>query len=87
MPKRFLMPLVFTYRGYRFFFFSNEGNPREPAHIHVRKGSNIAKFWVEPRVQLAEVKGFSGPELNRLAKIVHNRRNEIIEAWHAHFGT
>jgi hypothetical protein len=28
------MPVVFRYRGFRFFFYSNEGNPREPVHIH-----------------------------------------------------
>jgi len=29
-----IMPVVFRYRGYRFFFYSNEGDPREPLHIH-----------------------------------------------------
>jgi len=29
------MPLVFRWKGYRFHFFSNEGDPREPVHIHV----------------------------------------------------
>ena len=38
------MPIVFRYKGYRFFFFSNEGDPREPMHIHVRKGEASAKF-------------------------------------------
>ncbi|MCP4109321.1 MAG: DUF4160 domain-containing protein [Desulfobacteraceae bacterium] len=32
--------------GYRFFFYSNEGNPLEPLHIHVRKGEAVAKFWI-----------------------------------------
>lgn len=40
------MPKVFEWNGYRFHFFSNEGDPREPAHIHVRKGRNTAKFWL-----------------------------------------
>lgn len=31
------MPLVFRWKGYRFHFFSNEGDPREPVHIHVTK--------------------------------------------------
>ena len=42
------MPVVFRYKGYRFFFHSNEGDPREPLHIHARKGEAIAKFWLEP---------------------------------------
>jgi hypothetical protein len=24
------MPVIFRYKGFRFFFYSNEGNPREP---------------------------------------------------------
>jgi len=53
------MPLVFNYRGYRFFFFSNEGDPLEPIHIHVRKDTNLAKYWIEPDAELADSYGFS----------------------------
>ncbi|MBI5120299.1 MAG: DUF4160 domain-containing protein [Rhodospirillales bacterium] len=28
------MPVIFRWNGIRFFFYSNEGNPREPMHIH-----------------------------------------------------
>ena len=28
------MPVILRHRGYRFFFFSNEGEPPEPPHIH-----------------------------------------------------
>lgn len=30
------MPTVFRYEGIRFFFYSDEGTPREPTHIHAR---------------------------------------------------
>lgn len=79
------MPLVFSFKGYRFFFYSNEGDPREPVHIHVRKGINLAKFWLNPKVQIVDSYGFSGKELNWLAKLVYNRRKEIEEAWNEHF--
>lgn len=42
------MPTVFRHDGYRFFFYSNEGDPREPIHVHVMKGDGEAKFWVSP---------------------------------------
>jgi len=45
------MPVVFRYRNFRFFFYSNEG--MEPAHIHVRGRDGEAKFWLKPAVQLA----------------------------------
>jgi hypothetical protein len=62
------MPTIFQFEGHRFFFFSNEGNPREPIHVHVRKDGNRAKFWLNP-VGLAKNQGFTGKELNRLAQI------------------
>ncbi len=37
------MPTVLRWKAYKFFFFSNEGDPTEPLHIHVRKGGNVAK--------------------------------------------
>lgn len=40
------MPVVFRYRGCRFFFYSNEGVPKEPLHVHVQKGEAVAKFWL-----------------------------------------
>lgn len=27
------MPVILRVNGFRFFFYSNEGNPLEPAHI------------------------------------------------------
>ena len=40
------MPVVFRYKGFRFFFYSNQGQPREPAHVHVRGDGGEAKFWL-----------------------------------------
>jgi hypothetical protein len=47
------MPEVFRERGFRFFFYSNEGTPREPVHIHVEKDRLEAKFWLQPEVHVA----------------------------------
>jgi hypothetical protein len=47
------MPVVFRYKGLRFFFYSNEGRPRELAHVHVRSGGSEAKLWLEPQVRVA----------------------------------
>ena len=40
------MPTVFKREGYRFYFFSNEGDPREPTHVHVRSGDDESKVLV-----------------------------------------
>ncbi len=47
------MRVVFRYKGFRFFFYSNEGSPREPVHVHVRAASSEAKLWLEPEIRVA----------------------------------
>ena len=44
------MPVVFRDGGLRYYFYSNEGLPREPRHIHVKGGGKDAKIWLEPEV-------------------------------------
>lgn len=80
------MPNIFPYKGYRFFFYSNEGNPREPAHIHVRKGSATAKFWLMPEVKLASAYGFSASELNELEGVAIEQRQYFERRWNEFFG-
>jgi hypothetical protein len=77
------MPVVFRHNGARYFFFSNEGSPREPIHM---RGACEAKLWVEPEVSVAESFGFTRRELTELTRIVIERRDEIRRAWHEHFG-
>lgn len=40
-----------------------------------------AKFWMEPKIELAETIRLKPKEINRLKKIVEERRDEIIRAW------
>lgn len=80
------MPVVLRYQGYRFSFFSNEGDPREPIHVHVRKADRSAKFWIDPEVSLAEAYRMNSAEINRLLRIVTAHRERIRRAWHEHFG-
>lgn len=79
------MPVVFRDRGYRFHFYSNEGDPREPVHIHVVKDGHDAKFWLHPEVNVAYNKGFTRRELYELSAMIEMRRNQIEEAWHEFF--
>ena len=79
------MPVVFRKDGLRFFFFSNEGSPPEPAHIHVKGGGCDAKIWVEPDVSIADSYGFTSRDLARILKIVSENRDLILRAWNDHF--
>ena len=39
------MPTVLFVRGWRFFFYSNEGD--EPIHIHCQKAGKECKCWLD----------------------------------------
>jgi len=78
------MPTIYRHKGYRFFFFSNEGSRPEPPHVHIRHGERVAKFWLVPEVALASAWHMSSGELNRLRKIVQQKREEFERAWHEH---
>ena len=79
------MPTILRAHGWRFFFYSDEGNPREPPHIHVRRGYDEAKFWLLPDVALAYNDGFDARTLNRLQKLIELHRDELEKAWDEHF--
>lgn len=78
------MPTVLGVDGYRFFFFSNEGN--EPGHIHVERGDGYGKFWLEP-VNWSTPTTFTRPELRAIRGIVEKNREYFIERWDDYFGT
>ena len=79
------MPVVFRQQGFRFHFYSDEGDPREPIHIHVVRGNEDAKFWLYPEVEVAYNRGFNARTLKLLNAIITPRRVEIEEAWNDHF--
>lgn len=79
------MPKVFEWKGYRFYFYSEEGTPLEPPHIHVRKDGSEAKFWLRPFVSVAYNRGFSGIVLRRLAQQVVDNRARIEAHWNGYF--
>ena len=79
------MPVILRFKGYVFFFYSNEGNPLEPAHIHVRNAESEAKFWLEPDISLARNDGFNSKELKEIFVIVETYRMQFTEAWYDYF--
>ncbi|MDD4892010.1 MAG: DUF4160 domain-containing protein [Phycisphaerae bacterium] len=78
------MPTIYRWKGYRFFFFSNEGSPPEPPHVHIRHGERRAKFWLVPEVALANAWRMNASELSDLEKIVQDKREDFERAWHEH---
>jgi hypothetical protein len=78
------MPVVFRYQGFKFFFYSNEGSPREPMHIHVIAAEGEAKIWISP-IGIAESNGFDAKTQRRLLTIVREKRELIERKWHEYF--
>lgn len=81
----FAMPVVIRYKSFRFFFYSNEGIPREPLHIHVRGQGSEAKFWIKPQVRVAQSDGIDARTLRELAEVVEQNVDLIERKWNEHF--
>ena len=80
------MPVIFRHRGIRVFFYSNEGDPREPVHVHAQRGECLAKIWVHPAAAVAESYGFSSSELKDLISAVEQNADLIERSWNDYFG-
>lgn len=76
------MPIALRAGPYALYFYSDEGT--EPPHIHVRRDSARAKFWLDP-VSLVRSRDFSDVELRRVERIVSEHQAILLEQWHEHF--
>ena len=79
------MPVVLRYRGFKFFFYSNDGSPREPMHVHVRGEGGEAKFWLRPEVAMAYSSGFDARRLRELGSVVEDNTALIERTWNEYF--
>ena len=79
------MPEVFRRDGWKYFFYANEGSPREPVHVHVRRGRDEAKYWLRPFVRLAYNDGLNQRELKDTMAVVMAERGRIEEVWNEFF--
>jgi hypothetical protein len=51
----------------------------------VATADGIAKFWIEPNVELARSAGMKARDVRRAWTIVEQRRGEILDAWEEFF--
>lgn len=79
------MPVVLRIDGFKFLFYGNEGNPRDPIQIRVKSGRDEAKFWLSPKVVLAFNRGLNAPTLGRVQKLVEANREGLERAWNDFF--
>ena len=55
-------------------------------HVHVISGDGEAKSWLEPEVELAKNHRYSRKQLKQIESLIEIHYNELISAWHQHFG-
>ncbi|MGH6802549.1 MAG: DUF4160 domain-containing protein [Methyloceanibacter sp.] len=76
------MPTVLRAGPYRFLFYSSDGE--EPAHVHVERNDDSAKFWLNP-VRLQSSGGFKPVEVRRIQRLVEQHREALLRSWDAYF--
>ena len=77
-----MAPIVVREGNYRLFFFSRE---ESRMHVHVAHPHGEAKFWLEPKIELAKHVGLSTQQIREAERIVSAHLVEITDAWHKHF--
>lgn len=76
------MPTILRKNGFRFFFYSHEGN--EPPHVHILGRNGEMKIWLNP-IQIGRVYNLSNKDQRDALKITEE--NVILfsnywRAWH-----
>lgn len=79
------MPELLRYRGFKFFFYSREGVPLEPPHVHAAKAGCEAKLWLNPAVRVAGSKRMDPRTLRMLVEVTQAHRDEFEERWNVFF--
>lgn len=79
-----MSPTVFREGPFRFFFFSRQ---ELRTHVHVQSADGEAKFWLEPKIELARSQGLTARDLGRIRRLVEKHEQEIRDAWNSHFGS
>jgi hypothetical protein len=72
------MPVVLRKNGYRFFFYSADLD--EPPHVHIARGRQEAKFWINP-VAVARPGHFRANILREIERILNEHQYELLEYW------
>jgi hypothetical protein len=54
--------------------------------VHVEGVTGEAKFWLDPKIELAENHGLGLRLIRRALRLIEEREDEIRAAWTEHFG-
>lgn len=54
-------------------------------HVHVACANGDAKFWLEPRIELAENYGLRSGQIRTTYRLIEENSDEITRRWQDHF--
>lgn len=54
-------------------------------HVHVVSADGEAKFWLEPKIELAKNHHYSRKQLKNIKSLIEVHSNGLISAWQQHF--
>ena len=78
---------IVSYKGYKIYFWSNEGKPLEPVHVHFNKGrqtKNATKYWINKDGSIEQDNNNSRippDDLKSLEKLIMMYSKDIINKW------
>ena len=87
------MPQIFKLGSYTVFFWSNEGRPLEPVHVHVCKdipAANATKIWITSAGRCLLCNNNShiqSQTLRNIMRIIETRSATIVQMWTKYFGS
>lgn len=86
------MPQIFRIGPYLIYFWSNEGVPCEPVHVHIALGTptnQATKVWITKSGKCLVANNNSkipNKTLRTITRILEARSAEIVEKWKGYFG-
>lgn len=86
------MPSLFRLFGYVIFFWSNEGAPLEPVHVHVANGvpnASATKIWITEAGGCIVANNNSkipARTLSAIVDVLESRSSYIVAQWNDVFG-
>lgn len=81
------MPTILMIFGWRFFFYSNEGN--EPIHIHCQNGDMECKYWLDvENIDIEEDYSYNmnSKDKREVRKIIFSYFDLIEQQWNKYQG-
>ena len=86
------MPQILRIGPYSIYFWSNEGDPLEPIHVHVSEGrasATATKIWITRNGGCLLCHNKSKIPLRQLRTIMQTieaRKKDILDLWYETFG-